>query len=1107
MAGIDRQLLLLEAVAHFLHPVRDAVGIGDDDGRAVVGFGFLEGLDGLRGVGAEGDARHIDVVVVHGHQGQVLLFRGLAAGGELGDRAERGGLGGLSAGVGIHLGIEDQDVDVGAGGEDVVEPAVADVIGPAVAADDPDGFPDEEIGDGEEIQGFGLAVAGQFPLELGDAFALGGDAAFVLLVGVQQPLGQVVADVGLEGLDELGGVAGLLVAGQAEAVAELRGILEQAVGPGGSAAVAVLGPRGGGQVAAVDGRAAGGVGDDGPVAEELAHQAEIGRFAAAGAGAGELEERHGVLGVLDHAEVELGAVHHGQGLEERDVPALLLDDREFGPEVDGLAGGVVLVLFRAGGDADAAARAVLDIDLQGVGLVVLAADRRMLEAGRRLVQQGLVVLVGADDGMRAHERAGAALDAFLLVPDRNVERHIAFLPARGGGGERAVHRHLGDRQPVAVAHHDGGDDLLDEVRGLVRHRRGNLEGGGDLAVGDLEQIGESLVHGLEVLLDDFIALLAVGLLDGFLDLRNGVVLGQDAGNGEEAGLHDGIDARAHAGAFGDRIAVNVVELQFLLDDPGLDLLGQLVPDLVLGEGAVEEEDAAGGGVAEDVGLEEELVLVAGDEAGFLDQVGAVDRVGAEPQMRDGARTGLLGVINKVALRVEIRLFADDLDGVLVGAHGAVGAEAEEHGIGDAGMADEERGVQIQAGVGDVVGDAHGEPVFGLVLFELVEDRLDHGRGEFLRRQAVAPADDLGQGGEGAVGGRLREARQHVLVERLAVGAGFLGAVEHADGLGGRRQGREEVLQRERAVEAHHDGPDLFALLLQFLDRFQRGFGAGAHQHDDALGVGRADVVKGLVVTSRQLAELFHGRGDDVRAGLVELVDGLAPLEIDVGVLGGAPDEGLFGIERARPVVGDQLVADHGADDLVGDHFHLADLVGGAEAVEEMQEGHARLEGGGLGDQGRIHDFLDAVGGEHGPADLTAGHDILVVAENREGGGGDGPGGDMEDGRGQFPGDLVHVGDHQQEALRGGEGGGEGAGLQRAVHGAGGPAFGLQFGDGRHGAPEVGAAFGCPLVGPFAHVRGRRDGINRSDFVGLEGDVGGGFVAVNDRDFLVFAHMA
>ena len=50
-------------------------------------------------------------------------------------------------------------------------------------------------------------------------------------------------------------------------------------------------PRRRRQVGAVDRRAAGGVGDDHPVAEQLGDQLDVGRLAAAGAGARELEER------------------------------------------------------------------------------------------------------------------------------------------------------------------------------------------------------------------------------------------------------------------------------------------------------------------------------------------------------------------------------------------------------------------------------------------------------------------------------------------------------------------------------------------------------------------------------------------------------------------------------------------------------------------------------------------------------------------------------------------------------------------------------------------------------------------------------------------------
>ena len=139
---------------------------------------------------------------------------------------------------------------------------------------------------------------------------------------------------------------------------------------------------------------------------------------------------------------------------------------------------------------------------------------------------------------------------------------------------------------------------------------------------DLVHVGERLVHGGVVLLDDLGALPGVGLLDRLLDLGDGLVGRQHAGDGEEAGLHDGVDAPAHAGLPGHVHRVDHVELQLLLDQVLLDLARQVVPDLVPAEGRVEQEDAARHRVAGHVVALEERELVAGHEVRPPDQVGA-----------------------------------------------------------------------------------------------------------------------------------------------------------------------------------------------------------------------------------------------------------------------------------------------------------------------------------------------------------------------------------------------------------------------------------------------------------------------------------------------------
>ena len=187
------------------------------------------------------------------------------------------------------------------------------------------------------------------------------------------------------------------------------------------------------------------------------------------------------------------------------------------------------------------------------------------------------------------------------------------------------------------------------------------------------------------------------------------------------------------------------------------------------------------------------------------------------------------------------------------------------------------------------------------------------------------------------------------------------------------------------------------------------------------------------------------------------VTGLAGLEEDVRVLRRAAEDRLFRRQGPLAMGVDHRQIDHLGHLFVGELLDLVDLVRDAEAVEEVDERHPGFQRGGLGDQGHVLGLLHRNGGKHGPAGRTAGHHVAMVAEDRQRVGGHGAGGDMEDGRGQFPGDLEHVGDHQQEALDGREGGRQGSGLQRPVDRAGGARLALHFHHVRHGAEDVLAA--------------------------------------------------
>ena len=291
------------------------------------------------------------------------------------------------------------------------------------------------------------------------------------------------------------------------------------------------------------------------------------------------------------------------------------------------------IFRRAGLDADAAPGAVLRGRLDGVfhpgEFLELGVQR--LEPGGSLVQQDRRVHFLADRGVRADQDAFPALDAQVRFPYRDLQGNVAFLPARGSGWVGPIRGHRAHRDGIALKCQDRPDHLLYVARCADGHpaapvnqpvRRGRKP--------DLLQVGKGRIDGLEVLLDDRVPALAVGLLDALLDLGDGLLARQYPADGEKAGLHDGVDPPAHPGLLGDLVGIDDVQPQPLCEDRTLYLAGQLVPDLLGTVDAVEQEHPARGGVLEHVQPLEEGELVAGHKVSIAlaDQVRSADRAAA-----------------------------------------------------------------------------------------------------------------------------------------------------------------------------------------------------------------------------------------------------------------------------------------------------------------------------------------------------------------------------------------------------------------------------------------------------------------------------------------------
>ena len=271
----------------------------------MVGLGLLDDLEVLGLRSSHSDLSHIDVAVGLGNHAEVFLADLLTGGGKLGNSASGGSLRGLSTGVGVHLGIDNDDVDIFAGSEDVVETAESDIIAPAVTTEDPLGLLDHELFELEEgFAGIAAAFLHHRNELVGDFLGLEG----VLAVGdplVEEGLHLVGAAGALKAFahETLDAVAHLAGSG-GHTETELGVVFEEGVGPSGTEAAAVVAAVGSSRSrTTIDGGASGGIGDHHLLTEELGDAFQVRSLTATCASAGEFEQRLSELAVLDRGEL------------------------------------------------------------------------------------------------------------------------------------------------------------------------------------------------------------------------------------------------------------------------------------------------------------------------------------------------------------------------------------------------------------------------------------------------------------------------------------------------------------------------------------------------------------------------------------------------------------------------------------------------------------------------------------------------------------------------------------------------------------------------------------------------------------------------------------
>ena len=211
----------------------------------------------------------------------------------------------------------------------------------------------------------------------------------------------------------------------------------------------------------------------------------------------------------------------------------------------------------------------------------------------------------------------------------------------------------------------------------------------------------------------------------------------------------------------------------------------------------------------------------------------------------------------------------------------------------------------------------------------------------------------------------------------------------------------------------------------FFDRFAYG----AHRYDDVFCIRCPNIIKWLVTSSCQLADLIHVINNAFRNSIVELIGSFSSLEEDIRVLSSSADYRVFRIQCSVTEFLYSIPVNQLLKVFIAEHFDLLDLVRSTESVKKVQERNASLDCRKMCDTAQVHNFLYRTGCQHCEPCLSAGHYVRVISEDTECMSRYTSRCHVEYARQQFACDLVHIRDHQKQTLRCGICGGQSSSCQ------------------------------------------------------------------------------
>ena len=328
--------------------------------------------------------------------------------------------------------------------------------------------------------------------------------------------------------------------------------------------------------------------------------------------------------------------------------------------------------------------------------------------------------------------------------------------------------------------------------------------------------------------------------------------------------------------------------------------------------------------------------MTGNEIRHGHVIGGTDRFVPEAQMALGHTAGFLGVIFKVCLCILIGIVPDDLDGVLVGADRAVGAQSPEL-AGQNGLSGSHDVFPNGKGTHrHIVMDAHGEVIL-LLPCHIIKHRFHMGGDGILGRQSVTSAQDFH--GPGA----LTQGGAHIFVQRFTHASRLLSPIQHRNDLCALGDRFQQMRNRERPVQMDLYHTDLLPLLHQIVHYFHSRFTDRTHGDNDPFRLMITVVIEQFIVSSGNLVDGVHFFLDHFRQPVICRIAGLSALEEGIRILQGGADRGVLGIQSMIPEIIDPVPVYQLGKVLIIQHIDFLDLMTGTESVKEMHEGNGSLD--------------------------------------------------------------------------------------------------------------------------------------------------------------------